>query len=306
MTQYLPPNLLALFQAREPIPYLPPTDKLTEEKPECKYGEVSKYVNFFESKSSSIANRGYLENKQERHDRRLRERSDRCKRELERKLDKWDPHSDPSATGDPFKTLFVARLSFEVTEAKLRREFEVYGPIKKVSLVTDAQGKLRGYGFIEYEHQRDMRDAYKHADGKKIYQKRVLVDVERGRTGEDWIPRRLGGGLGGTRRGPPDNCSKYSGREDEKQGYVGVEERKRRYSPLPSAPPSRERERNVRKYRSRSRSRSREKERRRLVCMFIIISPETTTKGDFRRNDSPFPRLRIHIEKSHRHISIAF
>ena len=258
MTQYLPPNLLALFQAREPIPYLAPTDKLLGEKPECKYGGVSKYVNFFESKSSSVANRNFFESKQERHERRLRERGDRCKRELERKLDKWDPHSDPSAGGDPFKTLFVARLSFEVTEAKLRREFEVYGPIKKVSLVTDAQGKLRGYGFIEYEHQRDMRDAYKHADGKKIYQKRVLVDVERGRTSEDWIPRRLGGGLGGTRRGPPDNCSRYSGREDEKGGYVEVEEKKKKYSPLPPS-----RVKNVRKYRSRSRSRSKERDRRR-------------------------------------------
>ena len=34
--------------------------------------------------------------------------------------------------------------------------------------------------------------AYKHADGKKIDGRRVLVDVERGRTVEDWRPRRLG------------------------------------------------------------------------------------------------------------------
>ncbi len=32
MTQYLPPNLLALFAPREPIPYLPPVDKLPHEK----------------------------------------------------------------------------------------------------------------------------------------------------------------------------------------------------------------------------------------------------------------------------------
>ena len=34
--------------------------------------------------------------------------------------------------------------------------------------------------------------AYKHADGKKIDGKRVLVDVERGRTVKGWLPRRLG------------------------------------------------------------------------------------------------------------------
>ena len=32
MTQFLPPNLLALFAPREPIPYLPPPDKLVHEK----------------------------------------------------------------------------------------------------------------------------------------------------------------------------------------------------------------------------------------------------------------------------------
>lgn len=37
--------------------------------------------------------------------------------------------------GDPFKTLFVGRLSYDVTEKRLRREFEEYGPIKSVSIV---------------------------------------------------------------------------------------------------------------------------------------------------------------------------
>ena len=53
--------------------------------------------------------------------------------------------------------------------------------------------------------------AYKHADGKKIDGRRVLVDVERARTVKGWQPRRLGGGLGGTRKGPPEVCTKYSG-----------------------------------------------------------------------------------------------
>ena len=44
--------------------------------------------------------------------------------------------------------------------------------------------------------------AYKYADGKKIDGKRVLVDVERGRTVKGWRPRRLGGGLGNSRRAP--------------------------------------------------------------------------------------------------------
>jgi len=35
-------------------------------------------------------------------------------------------------------------------------------------------------------------DAYKYADGKKIDGKRIVVDVERGRTVKSWKPRRLG------------------------------------------------------------------------------------------------------------------
>jgi RNA recognition motif-containing protein len=43
--------------------------------------------------------------------------------------------------GDPYKTLIVARLSFDVTEKKLRREFEEFGPIKRIRLVTDSSGE---------------------------------------------------------------------------------------------------------------------------------------------------------------------
>jgi U1 small nuclear ribonucleoprotein len=72
--------------------------------------------------------------------------------------------------------------------------------------------KPRGYAFIEYQHTRDMKNAYKQADGRKIDNRRVLVDVERGRTVPNWRPRRLGGGLGSTRVGGDEVNQKYSGR----------------------------------------------------------------------------------------------
>ena len=65
---------------------------------------------------------------------------------------------------------------------------------------------------IFYFHLPPRAAAYKHADGKKIDGRRVLVDVERARTVKGWQPRRLGGGLGGTRKGPPEICTKYSGK----------------------------------------------------------------------------------------------
>jgi U1 small nuclear ribonucleoprotein 70kDa len=39
--------------------------------------------------------------------------------------------------------------------------------------------------------------AYKEVDRKKIDGRRIVVDVERGRTVRNWRPMRLGGGLGG-------------------------------------------------------------------------------------------------------------
>lgn len=56
----------------------------------------------------------------------------------------------------------------------------------------------------------------------------MLVDVERARTVKGWLPRRLGGGLGGTRRGGQDVNIKHSGREDnmrEKERYRQERER---------------------------------------------------------------------------------
>jgi hypothetical protein len=39
--------------------------------------------------------------------------------------------------------------------------------------------------------------AYKEANGMKLGDRYIVVDVERGRTVEGWHPRRMGGGLGG-------------------------------------------------------------------------------------------------------------
>jgi U1 small nuclear ribonucleoprotein len=95
-----------------------------------------------------------------------------------------------------YHTLFVGRLSYDTTDNKLRREFEEYGVIKTCKIVTDLEGKSRGYAFIEFEKEEGMTAAYKRGDGKKIDGRRVQIDVERGRTVRDWRPRRLGGGLG--------------------------------------------------------------------------------------------------------------
>ncbi|KAL4617848.1 U1 small nuclear ribonucleoprotein 70 kDa-like [Arapaima gigas] len=250
MTQFLPPNLLALFAPRDPIPYLPQLAKLPHEKYHNQpYSGIAPFIKHFEDpRDAPPPTRA--ETREERLERKRREKIERRQAVLETELKLWDPHNDPNAQGDAFKTLFVARVNYDTTESKLRREFEVYGPIKRIYIVYNKRtGKPRGYAFIEYEHERDMHSAYKHADGKKIDGRRVLVDVERGRTVKGWHPRRLGGGLGGTRRGGADVNIKHSGRDDTS-----------RYDERPIGG-ERDRDRGGDRHAERSRERDRDKDR---------------------------------------------
>ena len=95
-----------------------------------------------------------------------------------------DPEKDPQARGDPYRTLFVARLNYDVKESDLEREFGRFGPIERVRrschirscllsffahwslqirIVKDtvsekaAKKPHRGYAFVVYEREKDMK-----------------------------------------------------------------------------------------------------------------------------------------------------
>ncbi|CAB1435213.1 unnamed protein product [Pleuronectes platessa] len=286
MTQFLPPNLLALFAPRDPIPFLPQLEKLPHEKHHNQpYSGIAPFIRHFEDpRDAPPPTRA--ETRDERLERKRREKIERRQAVVETELKLWDPHNDPNAQGDAFKTLFVARVNYDTTESKLRREFEVYGPVKRIYIVYNKRtGKPRGYAFIEYEHERDMHSSYKHADGKKIDGRRVLVDVERGRTVKGWQPRRLGGGLGGTRRGGADVNIKHSGRDDasryDDRTLGGDRDRGDRRER--SRDHDREKDRDRRRSRSRerrrrTRSRERERERERPT-----VGVEDASSGNRRR-----------------------
>ena len=173
----------------------------------------------------------------------------------------WNPKEDPNTTSDAYKTLFVAKLNYETTETTLRNEFEIYGPIKKIRLVCDNEGKPRGYAFIEFDHQRDMKEAYKHADGKKIDGKRVIVDYERGRTSKSWIPRRLGGGKGNSRSSHSSSSSRDS-YSSHSYSSSSSSSRRSRHSPSRSSRRSKSRDRYEEdRYRDRDRNRDRYEEK---------------------------------------------
>lgn len=90
-----------------------------------------------------------------------------------------EPDDDPNVRGDSLKTLFVARLSYDATEKDLEKEFGRFGPIERIRIVTDTTAETnghasdvdskppkqqkkkkkphRGYAFIVYEREKDMK-----------------------------------------------------------------------------------------------------------------------------------------------------
>ncbi|TKV92974.1 hypothetical protein SEVIR_9G196500v4 [Setaria viridis] len=219
-------NLLKLFEPRPPPEYKPPI-----EKPKLPaYTGIAHFVSqFAEPGDPEYAHpftKGETRAAKKARIRQLKLEEGAAK--VAEELQKYDPQSDPNATGDPYKTLFVARLNYETSEHRIKKEFEAYGPIKRVRLVTDKETKKpRGYAFVEYAHTRDMKNAYKQADGRKLDNKRLLADVERGRTVPNWRPRRLGGGVGSSRIGAEGADHKCAARVQQLVGQPRSEEPRR-------------------------------------------------------------------------------
>nr|KAF6273804.1 small nuclear ribonucleoprotein U1 subunit 70 [Pipistrellus kuhlii] len=93
MTQFLPPNLLALFAPRDPIPYLPPLEKLPHEKHHNQpYCGIAPYIREFEDpRDAPPPTRA--ETREERMERKRREKIERRQQEVETELKMCKPLS---------------------------------------------------------------------------------------------------------------------------------------------------------------------------------------------------------------------
>lgn len=109
-----------------------------------------------------------------------------------------DPLGDPKVEGDPYCTVFIGRLSHLTTESTLLKAMSNYGKVKNLRLVRHiVTGASRGYAFVEFEKERQMRRAYVDAHHSIVDNSEIIVDYNRQQLMPGWIPRRLGGGLGG-------------------------------------------------------------------------------------------------------------
>ncbi|KAI0077255.1 hypothetical protein K474DRAFT_1596364 [Panus rudis PR-1116 ss-1] len=169
-THLLPPNLLKLFAPRPPLPYSRPLDRdIDRVRPKNVEGVGQLLARLREDKTQGMLTSGEGEAMEEGEEpgythaeetkRAIHREERKRKKQEEFKVakDSYKPADDPQAVGDPYKTLFIARLHKSATEADLRREFEGFGPIERVRIVRDKKGRSRGYAFIVFERERDMK-----------------------------------------------------------------------------------------------------------------------------------------------------
>ena len=83
------------------------------------------------------------------------------------------------ANGDVTE-IYIGNLSYDMTEAQLRKEFERYGVVQSARVIGHhASGKSKGYGFIEMPHRKEAMVAIKSLNGRDILGRKLRVNEAR-------------------------------------------------------------------------------------------------------------------------------
>jgi len=92
------------------------------------------------------------------------------------------------------KNIFVGNLDFNTGEDELRKLFEPYGQVDRVSILTDREtGRSRGFGFVEMVNADDGEKAIAGLNGTQVGGRKINVNEARPKA------ERAGGGGGGGR-----------------------------------------------------------------------------------------------------------
>jgi cold-inducible RNA-binding protein len=93
------------------------------------------------------------------------------------------------------KNIYVGNLTFDATEDQVRSLFEAYGPVEKVSIITDRDtGQPRGFAFVEMNDDESATKAMEALNGTNLGGRNLTVNEARPKADR---PRREGGGGGG-------------------------------------------------------------------------------------------------------------
>ncbi len=97
--------------------------------------------------------------------------------------------------------IYVGNLSFEATEEEVRQEFEAFGEVASVIIVTDRDsGRPKGFGFVEMPSASEGQAAITALNGKTLEERTLNVSEARPRSESGRGGGRPGGGYGGGRQ----------------------------------------------------------------------------------------------------------
>lgn len=109
--------------------------------------------------------------------------------------------------------IYVGNLSYEVTEQDLRQEFEAFGGVDSVSVITDKySGRAKGFAFVEMASKSEAEAAITELNGKMLNERTIVVNEARPRTDN------RGGGSYGDRRGGGYGSGGYGGGRGGRSG----------------------------------------------------------------------------------------
>jgi nucleolin len=111
------------------------------------------------------------------------------------------PEPNPDAGDERERTLFIANLPGDCTENDVSALIDRAGagPIEKLHLPVDAQGRRRGFGFVTLKDATAARNAMTALRSATIRDKMITVDAARPKADR---PPMSGGAPGGPDRGP--------------------------------------------------------------------------------------------------------
>jgi RNA recognition motif-containing protein len=96
--------------------------------------------------------------------------------------------------------LYVANLSYRLSNDDLRKAFEQYGEVSSAKVIMDRDtGRSRGFGFVEMPNSEEGEQAIAGLNGVDIEGKEIAVSEARPRT-DSRPPRGNNGGGYGERR----------------------------------------------------------------------------------------------------------
>lgn len=81
------------------------------------------------------------------------------------------PHPAPA---DGSIEIYVGNLSYEMTEEQLRKEFEAYGKVNSVRIITNRyNGKSKGFGFVHMPNRAEVDAAVAAISDKEVCGRRL-------------------------------------------------------------------------------------------------------------------------------------